>query len=91
VTGHFFATNVELGGKLFSKEDFTSTDEAKTIETSNALKISAALSFSSPVVQASASFNKENQSASGSTSQSSSMSKTLSWEAVGGDTTLCNK
>ncbi|KAJ6006297.1 hypothetical protein N7451_004241 [Penicillium sp. IBT 35674x] len=88
--GHFFATNVELGGKLFSKEDFTSTDSAKTAEKSNAMKISAALSFSSPVVQASASYSQENQSSSGSSSQSSNMSKTLSWEAVGGDTTLCN-
>jgi hypothetical protein len=91
VTGHFFATNVELGGKLFSKEEFSSSDVGKTAEKSNAMKISAALSFSSPVVQASASYSQESQSASGSASQTSNMSKALSWEAVGGDTTLCNK
>ncbi|KAJ5275573.1 hypothetical protein N7505_004118 [Penicillium chrysogenum] len=88
--GHFFATNVELGGKLFSKEEFSSSDVGKTAEKSNAMKISAALSFSSPVVQASASYSQESQSASGSASQTSNMSKALSWEAVGGDTTLCN-
>ncbi|KAJ5691822.1 hypothetical protein N7462_001245 [Penicillium macrosclerotiorum] len=88
--GHFFATNVELGGKLFSKEEFSSSDVARTAEMTNAMKISAALSFSSPVVQASFNFSKETQSASSSSSQTSNMSKALSWEAVGGDTTLCN-
>ncbi|KAJ5108605.1 hypothetical protein N7456_005280 [Penicillium angulare] len=88
--GQFFATNVELGGKLFSKEQFTSTDDASSMEKANAMKISAAISFSSPVVQASASYSQEKQSSSGQTNQSSNMNKALSWEAVGGDTTLCN-
>jgi hypothetical protein len=91
VTGHFFATNVELGGKLFATEQFTSTDTASTSEKANAMKASAALSFSSPWVQGSFSYSKETQHAESSSTQTSNMSKALSWEAVGGDTTLCNK
>lgn len=91
VIGHFFATNVELGGKLLAKEQFTSSDRADTAEKANALKVSAALSFSSPWVQGSASYSKDKQHAENSAHQTSRMSKALSWEAVGGDTTLCNK
>ncbi|KAJ5312268.1 hypothetical protein N7508_003098 [Penicillium antarcticum] len=88
--GHFFATNVELGGKLFATEQFTSEDKASTSEKANAMKISAALSFSSPWVQGSASYSNDKQHAESESKQTSSMSKALSWEAVGGDTTLCN-
>jgi hypothetical protein len=89
--GHFFATNIELGGKLFATEQFTSEDTKSTSEKANAMKMSAAISFSSSWVQGSASYSKETQHAESSSNQFSSMNKALSWEAVGGDTTLCNK
>jgi hypothetical protein len=91
MTGHFFATNVELGGKLFATEQFTSTDKSNASEKANAMKISASLSFSFSSIQASASYNKETQDVTRTTSESSRMDRALSWEAVGGDTTLCNK
>ncbi|OOQ89179.1 hypothetical protein PEBR_10955 [Penicillium brasilianum] len=88
--GHFFATNIELGGKLFATEQFTSEDTKSTSEKANAMKMSAAISFSSARFQGSFSYSKETQHAESSSDQFSSMNKALSWEAVGGDTTLCN-
>jgi hypothetical protein len=89
--GHFFATNVELGGKLFASERFTSNEESEVSERANAMKISASASFSYGAYQASASYGTETQTLNRTTSGASRMEKSLSWEATGGDTILCNK
>lgn len=89
--GHFFATNVELGGKLFASEKFTSAESSKAEEKANAMKVSAAASFSYGTFEANVSASHEKQENSSSSSSSSSMSKSLTWEARGGDTILCNE
>lgn len=59
VLGHFFATNVELGGKLFATEKFTSDDKADTSKKANQIKISAAVSFSSPWARGSFNYGRK--------------------------------
>lgn len=55
------------------------------------MRAAAALSFSSPWVQASASVSHNKSSSSQSESKDSSSISTISWEAQGGDTLQCNK
>ncbi|RVD81182.1 uncharacterized protein DFL_009056 [Arthrobotrys flagrans] len=88
--GHFFAGNVQLGGRLFASEQFSSTASGESTKVANAMKYSAAASFSYGSFSASASYSKEENSASSTSKQSSQMSSQLSWEAQGGDTILCN-
>ncbi|KAK6535943.1 hypothetical protein TWF281_000192 [Arthrobotrys megalospora] len=88
--GHFFAANVQLGGRLFASEQFSSTESGAATKTANAMKYSAAASFSYGSFSASASYSKEKNSTEESKTQSSQMSSQLSWEAQGGDTVLCN-
>ena len=89
--GHFFATNVELGGKLFASEQFSSSETGEATERANAMKASASASFSYGSFQADAIYSQESQSKVATTSQESRMAKSLSWEARGGDSILCNK
>ncbi|KAF7162456.1 hypothetical protein CNMCM5623_007747 [Aspergillus felis] len=88
--GTFFASRVELGGRLHSSESSDSFAEGKVEERARALKISAAASFSSTYVQGSASGSYEDSSNHSSNRQNSSLSNNLAWEAKGGDTLLCN-
>ncbi|CAI7669546.1 unnamed protein product [Penicillium pancosmium] len=88
--GHFFSTNLQLGGKLYASEQFTSSESANAEEKSNAMKASAAASFSYGTFQASASVSYEENGTSSGSNQSSKMSNSLTWEAQGGDTILCN-
>ncbi|GIK02915.1 hypothetical protein Aspvir_006980 [Aspergillus viridinutans] len=88
--GTFFASRVELGGRLHSSESSDSSAEGKVEERARALKISAAASFSSTYVQGSASGSNEDSSNHSSNRQNSSLSNNLAWEAKGGDTLLCN-
>ncbi|KAF3139823.1 hypothetical protein TWF703_003401 [Orbilia oligospora] len=88
--GHFFAGNVQLGGRLFASEHFSSEEEGSSTKTANAMKWSAAASFSYGSFSASGSYSKENNSVDTTENKSSSMSSQLSWEAQGGDTILCN-
>ncbi|KAF3392672.1 hypothetical protein F1880_008622 [Penicillium rolfsii] len=88
--GHFFATRVELGGRLYSSEDLKAFGEASEEEAASAMKASASASFSGPSAQASASFSKEGQQASSSASSISHLQRSISWQAQGGDTLLCN-
>ncbi|RHZ50599.1 uncharacterized protein CDV56_104814 [Aspergillus thermomutatus] len=88
--GTFFASRVELGGRLHSSESSDSFAEGKVEERARALKISAAASFSSTYAQGSASGSYENSNNHSSNRQNSSLSNNLTWEAKGGDTLLCN-
>ncbi|GFF52290.1 hypothetical protein IFM51744_07807 [Aspergillus udagawae] len=88
--GTFFASRVELGGRLHSSESSDSSAAGKVEERARALKISAAASFSSTYAQGSASGSKEDSSNHSSNNQNSSLSNNLAWEAKGGDTLLCN-
>jgi hypothetical protein len=91
LTGTFFATRVELGGRLHSSESTENVAEDKKEETSKSLKIAAAASFSSAYAQGSASGSYGTAGVNSSGQQNSSMNKNMSWEAKGGDTLLCNK
>ncbi|KAF7158661.1 hypothetical protein CNMCM6106_005451 [Aspergillus hiratsukae] len=88
--GTFFASRVELGGRLHSSESSDSFAGANAEERAHALKISAAASFSSPYAQASASGSYGVSDNHSGNRQNSSLSNTLTWEAKGGDTLLCN-
>ncbi|KAK6357615.1 hypothetical protein TWF718_001923 [Orbilia javanica] len=88
--GHFFAGNVQLGGRLFASEQFSSSAVGSSTKTANAMKWSAAASFSYGSFSASASYSKEENEVKTDSKNSSQMSSQLSWEAQGGDTVLCN-
>ncbi|KAF7587385.1 hypothetical protein BBP40_007351 [Aspergillus hancockii] len=88
--GTFFATRVELGGRLHSSESSDSFAEGKVEEKARSLKISAAASFSSAYAQGSASGSYGTANNNSKTQQNSSLNNSLSWEAKGGDTLLCN-
>ncbi|UKZ48269.1 hypothetical protein TrVGV298_002492 [Trichoderma virens] len=88
--GHFFATRIELGGRLFSSEKFSTLGSASEADATKAMKIAASASFSSSFVAGSASFGKEDQSRSASGSSNRNMSSSISWQAQGGNTLLCN-
>lgn len=89
--GHFFATRIELGGRLFSSEKFSSLSTAEKTKTANAMKIAASASFSSTYASGSASASNEDSSAGSDEKSNSSMQRSISWEAQGGDTLLANK
>ncbi|KAH8430634.1 uncharacterized protein LDX57_008297 [Aspergillus melleus] len=88
--GHFFATRIELGGRLHSSEDCTKLQDSERTEKAKSMKAAASLSFSSPWVQASASASYGSASNSMEENKTSKMNMTMTWEAKGGDTLLCN-
>ncbi|KAJ5560565.1 hypothetical protein N7513_002964 [Penicillium frequentans] len=88
--GHFFATRIELGGRLFSSEKLSAFGKATAAEAAKAMKVSAAASFSSKHVSGSASYSQEDQTNGKSSSSAQSMQSSISWQAQGGDTLLCN-
>ncbi|GKZ67733.1 hypothetical protein AnigIFM50267_002221 [Aspergillus niger] len=88
--GRFFATRVQLGGRLLSSEDITATTSTAKSEQAKAMKAAAALSFSSPYVQASAKMSSDKSSTSSSDTSNAASTKSMCWEAKGGDTLLCN-
>ena len=89
--GRFFATRVELGGRLHATEDSAAMGKSSASEKAKAMKAAASIEFSSPYVQASASLSYGSSSAEKNESSSSTFNKTMTWEAKGGDTLLCNK
>ncbi|RAK94070.1 hypothetical protein BO79DRAFT_223161 [Aspergillus costaricaensis CBS 115574] len=88
--GRFFATRVQLGGRLLSSEDITATTSTAKSDQAKAMKAAAALSFSSPYVQASAKMSTDKSSTSSSDASNAASTKSMCWEAKGGDTLLCN-
>ncbi|KAK2756961.1 hypothetical protein FQN54_004929 [Arachnomyces sp. PD_36] len=88
--GQFFATQVQLGGRLHAAEDVKSSSTSTKEEKANAFKAAVSASFAGPSAQGSASYSHESKSASEGTEQKVSYNKSMSWEAQGGDTLLCN-
>lgn len=90
--GTFFATRVELGGRLHSTQESEAFSQQKMSERASAMKISAAASFSyGSYAQGSASYSQGNSNNNTTNNQNSSFNMNMSWEAKGGDTLLCNK
>ncbi|OJJ42264.1 hypothetical protein ASPZODRAFT_105543 [Penicilliopsis zonata CBS 506.65] len=88
--GRFYVTRVELGGRLHSSQESTSTSETAKADQAKSMRAAAALSFSSPYVQASANVSYAKSTSSSSEESSSASSNAVCWEAKGGDTLLCN-
>ncbi|KAE8414453.1 hypothetical protein BDV36DRAFT_286156 [Aspergillus pseudocaelatus] len=89
--GHFFATRVELGGRLFSSEKFSTLGTSSESEATKQMKISASASFSSKFVSGSVSYSQENGQSAQDSDSRRGMQSSISWQAQGGDTLLCNK
>jgi hypothetical protein len=88
--GHFFATRIELGGRLYSSQESSSIGGADATEKATAMKAAASLAISSSFVQASASASHEKQKADNEAVNTNKFKASISWEAQGGDTLLCN-
>ncbi|KAJ5099250.1 hypothetical protein N7532_006251 [Penicillium argentinense] len=88
--GHFFATRIELGGRLFSSEKFSALGSKTQDEAATAMKIAAAASFSSSYVSGNVSYGQEKQTNAQNSSSNRAMQSSISWQAQGGDTLLCN-
>ncbi|CAI7638554.1 unnamed protein product [Penicillium discolor] len=88
--GTFFARRVELGGRLHSEQESSEFGESTVSQRSHSLKVAASASISSSFFQASASASHENQSNSKDSNEKSSLQSSITWEAQGGDTLLCN-
>ncbi|KAJ5955240.1 hypothetical protein N7501_009519 [Penicillium viridicatum] len=88
--GSFFARRVELGGRLHSEQESSECSGSTVSQKSQSMKVAASASFSSSFAQASASASHERQSNSKDSNENSSLQSSITWEAQGGDTLLCN-
>ncbi|KAL7941068.1 hypothetical protein V8C42DRAFT_336017 [Trichoderma barbatum] len=88
--GHFFATRIELGGRLYSSQESSSIGGADMTENATAMKAAASLAISSSFVQVSASASHEKQKADNDATNTNKFKASISWEAQGGNTLLCN-
>lgn len=89
--GHIFSRRVKIGGRLTSTHQIDSEASGKSEERENALKIAAAASFSGPSVSGSAEGSHETGDKSADTAKKQDFKSNMTWEATGGDTTLCNE
>lgn len=84
-------TRIQLGGRLHATEDAKAMGEASTEQRAKSMKATASASFSSSFAQVSASVSVGTSEAKGASQNHSSLARSLTWEAKGGDTLLCNK
>lgn len=89
--GDVFSRRVRLGGKLTSTSHLKSEAQSKKEQLENSLKIAAAASFSGPYGSASAEGSSSGGDNKDQDISTQEFSNNLSWEASGGDTTLCNE
>lgn len=89
--GDIFAQRVQLGGALFASEYSKAVGEQTKEAKTKAMKASAAASFSSPWAQASANASTSNGSDSEKNNSTQHLENSMAWEAIGGDSLLCNK
>lgn len=82
---------MELGGRLHSSESSSALGTATAYQKAKAMKEAAGFSFSSPYVKASLEFDKTGSNSTGGESKESNLTFSITWEAKGGDTLLCNK
>ncbi|KAK6866421.1 hypothetical protein PG995_002949 [Apiospora arundinis] len=88
--GEFFSSRVQLGGRLFATEEAESETKSATDNVKKSMKAAASVSFSGGGYGASASTSAASQSSASTASKSSNSVSTLTWQANGGDTLLCN-
>jgi hypothetical protein len=91
VAGQIFSRRVKLGGRLMSSHQSTSTNSQEQADSENSLKATAAASISGWGFSASAEASHEEGQKSSSSEKKQNFASTMSWEATGGNTVLCNK
>ncbi|RDA84916.1 hypothetical protein CP532_0448 [Ophiocordyceps camponoti-leonardi (nom. inval.)] len=91
IYGEFFSTRVQLGGRLFATEDVTSDTASGSKDMAKSMKMAASASFGSIAASASASASYGSGEDEKKKVSSSSSSVSLTWQANGGDTLLCNQ
>ncbi|KAI9376157.1 hypothetical protein BJX61DRAFT_539169 [Aspergillus egyptiacus] len=88
--GRFFAKKVTLGGRLHAEKELSSFSTASKEQKAEMMKAAASFSFSSAFVEASASASHEKGSQASKDTSESKLDSSLTWQAQGGDTLLCN-
>ncbi|RBR26471.1 uncharacterized protein FIESC28_00765 [Fusarium coffeatum] len=88
--GHVFSRRVQIGGRLISSHQIDSNSKEEQSERENSLKASAAVSVSGYGVTASAEASHASGGADSNSTKKQDFSSNMSWEATGGNTTLCN-
>jgi hypothetical protein len=89
--GIFYATRVQLGGRLSCSTTKEASGQSSEQERTSAFKAAASASFSSAFATGSASASHEQGAASKSLSKAADLDVSIVWEAQGGDTLLSNK
>ncbi|KAM4054632.1 MAC/Perforin domain-containing protein [Hirsutella rhossiliensis] len=88
--GEFFSSRVQLGGRLFATEDVASSASSSSREVVSAMKAAASASFSGWGASASVSASHGQESKASQSGSTRSATMSLTWQANGGDTLLCN-
>ncbi|KAM4057619.1 MAC/Perforin domain-containing protein [Hirsutella rhossiliensis] len=91
IYGEFFSSRVQLGGRLFATEDVTEDTATSSKEVARSMKLAASASFSGWGASASMSASLAAGGNASKQESSKSSSVSLTWQANGGDTLLCNK
>jgi hypothetical protein len=89
--GDVFSRRVRLGGKLTSTSHVQADTKITQGQREKSLKISAAVSFSGAYGSGSGEINSSGGKAKDKKKNNQDFESNLSWEATGGDTTLCNQ
>lgn len=89
--GEFFATRVQLGGRLFATESVDTSSSASVDKIKNSMRAAASVSFSGFGAAASVSTSGQSASANSASSSTTESTTALTWQANGGDSLLCNK
>lgn len=89
--GEFFATRVQLGGRLFATESVDTSSSASIDKIKNSMRAAASVSFSGYGAVASVSTSGQSASANSASSSTTESTTALTWQANGGDSLLCNK
>ncbi|KAG8404950.1 hypothetical protein J3459_017951 [Metarhizium acridum] len=89
--GEFFSTTVQLGGSLFATEEYQTGSASSREATAKSLKAAAAVSLGGVGYSGSVSASHQQQSQDSRGASNEESSKTLIWEANGGNTLLCNE
>lgn len=89
--GVLFARRIQLGGRLSYTEASTAIGSVEVKDHATKLKAAASASISHSFAQASVTSSHEQQSREVKENSEQRSTRSLAWEATGGDTLLCNK
>lgn len=89
--GDTFATQVSLGGRLQHIKTITEEEKGKIDVIKDRMQAAAGASFAAPYVSAAVAYGHTEGTQSTDETSTLNRSLAMSWEARGGDTTLCSK